>query len=37
MDKEELDRQYTPSLWSNRLPARVIVDNHIQVLTEGEC
>lgn len=36
MEVDELGRQYTPSLWSTRLPQRVIVDHYVEVLTEGE-
>lgn len=32
---EELDKLYSPSQWSKRLPADVIVDAHIKVFAEG--
>ena len=32
---EELDKQYSPSMWSNRLPAELVMDHHIKSLAEG--
>ena len=36
MDQQELDRQYTPSLWSKRLPSHIIVDRHVEYLARGQ-
>ncbi len=35
MEKKELDRQYSPSMWSKRLPPGKIVDNHLKHFAEG--
>lgn len=36
LEGEELDKQYSPSKWSKRLPSDVIVDHHIKHLETGE-
>ena len=33
---EDLNFLYSPSRWSSRLPADVIVDNHAKVLRESK-
>ncbi|XP_067860107.1 kynurenine formamidase [Heptranchias perlo] len=35
MDKEELEKQYSPSRWSHRMDKAAVIDAHIKEITKG--
>ncbi|XP_051889118.1 kynurenine formamidase [Pristis pectinata] len=35
MDKEELEKQYSPSCWSHRMGRSAVIESHIKELTKG--
>ncbi|XP_059804395.1 kynurenine formamidase [Hypanus sabinus] len=35
MDKEELERQYSPTCWSHRMDRTTVIESHLKEITEG--